>query len=235
MSSPQFARRLFNGLAGDYDRWAQRLSLFQYLRWRRFLVSRCRVGPGGRVLDVCTGAGGVAIELARRGQTVVGVDLSRGMLTSAGDALQRCQLKGPVHLVEGAAQRLPFPDGCFEAVVFTFLLRYVEAIGETLRELARVVQPGGQLLSLEFAIPRGPLLGPLWLAYTRVALPIASASVSPGWRRAGRFLGPSISRLYDRCPTDWLAAMWRSAGLGQIKTHYLSLGGAMVMEGVKGR
>ncbi|MCH8284240.1 MAG: methyltransferase domain-containing protein, partial [Chloroflexi bacterium] len=74
------------------------------------------------MLDVCTGSGGVAIELARRGQTVVGVDLSRGMLTSAGDALQRCSLKGAVHLVEGDAQRLPFPDGSFEAVIATRLV-----------------------------------------------------------------------------------------------------------------
>ena len=130
-----------------YDRYAALLSFGQDPRWRRFLVSRIDAGPGDRVLDVATGTGAVALELVRqKGCTVVGVDQSEGMLETA-----RRRVNGSVELVQASAESLPFADGEFDALTFTYLFRYVDDPAATLRELARVVRPGGTIAGLEFA------------------------------------------------------------------------------------
>jgi demethylmenaquinone methyltransferase/2-methoxy-6-polyprenyl-1,4-benzoquinol methylase len=82
---------------------------------------------------------------------------------------------------------LPFADGEFDALTFTYLLRYVDDVQATLRELARVVRPGGTIAMLEFGLPRGAWR-PLWELYVRVGLPATGAVVSPGWREVGSFL-----------------------------------------------
>ena len=231
LPTPPFVRSLFDGVAASYDAWAQTLSLFQYLRWRRRLVGLLDLSDNGRVLDVCTGTAGVALEVTRqRPATVVGLDLSPGMLSQAAQRVRDAASERRIRLVRGQAQSLPFGDATFDAVIFTFLLRYVQDPGLVLRELARVLKPGGQLLSLEFDVPRGAVLYPLWLAYTRVVLPVLTAP-HPGWRRVGAFLGPSISGLYTQYPLPRLIALWQEAGMAHVRVGKLSLGGAMVMSG----
>jgi demethylmenaquinone methyltransferase / 2-methoxy-6-polyprenyl-1,4-benzoquinol methylase len=145
------ARTLFAPLGPTYDRYAAALSFGQDPRWRRFLVSRIDAGPTENVLDVATGTGAVARELLRqKGCTVVGLDQSPEMLAEA-----RRRLPGNVELVEGTAEELPFPAASFDALTFTYLLRYVSDPAATLRELARVVRPGGTIAGLEFAVPHG--------------------------------------------------------------------------------
>src|SRR5438477_12034390 len=100
-------------------------------------------------------------------------------------------------LVRARAEQLPFPDASFDHVTFTYLLRYVDDPAATLRELARVLRPGGRLATLEFGVPTGVLF-PLWWAYTRVGLPLAGRLVSAKWREVGAFLGPSIQAVYQR-------------------------------------
>src|SRR5712691_10174999 len=113
------AKALFEPLGPTYDRYASLLSLGQDPRWRRFLVSRVEAGPGDRVLDVATGTGAVARELVRqKGCSVVGIDQSPEMLAEA-----RRSLNGSAELVEGSAENLPFADGEFDALTFTYLLR----------------------------------------------------------------------------------------------------------------
>jgi demethylmenaquinone methyltransferase/2-methoxy-6-polyprenyl-1,4-benzoquinol methylase len=211
------ARELFAPLGPTYDRYARLLSLGQDPRWRRFLVSR--IPPGARVLDVATGTGAVAVELRARGCEVVGVDQSPEMLAVA-------RARG-LDVVEGRAESLPFGDASFDALTFTYLLRYVDDPVATLRELRRIVRPGGTIASLEFAVPRG-LWRPLWELYVRVGLPAAGALISPGWREVGRFLGPSIRSFHARYD---LAGLWREAGIADVRTRRLSLGGGIVVWG----
>ena len=124
------AKALFAPLGPRYDRYASLLSYGQDPRWRRFLVARLDVGPGDRVLDVATGTGAVALELVRRkGCRVVGVDQSPEMLSEA-----RRRAGDRVELVEASAEALPFADGAFDALTFTYLLRYVEDPAATLQE-----------------------------------------------------------------------------------------------------
>ena len=220
------ARSLFAPLGPTYDRYAALLSFGQDPRWRRFLVSRIVAGPGDRVLDVATGTGAVARELIRRhGCTVVGLDQSPEMLTEA-----RRRLGGDVELVEGRAEELPFADESFDALIFTYLLRYVDDPAATLKELARVVRSGGTIASLEFAVPRG-LWRPAWELYVRVGLPAAGRVLSPGWHEVGRFLGPSIRDFYARFPLPRVLQLWGEAGIEDVRAQRLSLGGGVVIWG----
>jgi demethylmenaquinone methyltransferase/2-methoxy-6-polyprenyl-1,4-benzoquinol methylase len=220
------ARTLFAPLGPTYDRYAGLLSFGQDPRWRRFLVSRVDVGPQGTVLDVATGTGAVARELLERKHcAVVGLDQSPEMLAEA-----RRRLPQTVKLVEGSAERLPFPDASFDALTFTYLLRYVPDPAATLRELARVVRPGGTIAGLEFALPGGAWR-PLWELYVRVGLPVAGRMISPGWAQVGGFLGPSIREFYERYPEERLLEEWRAASIAGVQSRRLSLGGGIVTWG----
>jgi demethylmenaquinone methyltransferase / 2-methoxy-6-polyprenyl-1,4-benzoquinol methylase len=228
MAEAVSARALFAPLGPTYDRYARLLSLFQDPRWRRFLVARVNAAGGDTVLDVATGTGAVALELIRqKGCTVVGLDQSAEMLAEARERL------GPeVRLVEGRAERLPFADESFDGLTFTYLFRYVADPAVTLRELARVVRPGGTVAGLEFALPRG-IWRPPWELYVRVGLPIAGRIISPGWARVGDFLGPSIRDFYARWPEDRIVAAWRDAGIRDVRSQRLSLGGGIVTWGTR--
>ena len=217
------ARELFAPLGPTYDRYARLLSLGQDPRWRRFLVSRVEAGPGDRVLDVATGTGLVAAELIRqRGCTVVGLDQSPEMLAVARERLP------DVELVEASAEGLPFADDSFDALTFTYLLRYVDDPAATLRELARVVRPGGSIAGLEFGVPHG-IWRPPWELYVRAILPGAGRLLSRGWHDVGRFLGGSIRDYYRRFPEA--DDLWRAAGIEDVHVRRLSLGGGYVMWG----
>jgi demethylmenaquinone methyltransferase / 2-methoxy-6-polyprenyl-1,4-benzoquinol methylase len=220
------ARTLFAPLGPTYDRYASLLSFGQDPRWRRFLVSVTDAGPESSVLDVATGTGAVARELiSQKRCNVVGLDQSPEMLAGA-----RRRLPEQVTLVEGTADQLPFEDASFDALTFTYLLRYVVDPAATLKELARVVRPGGTVAGLEFALPRG-VWRPLWELYVRVGLPVAGRVISPGWAEVGTFLGPSIRGYYSAWPEPRLLELWRVAGIGNVRTRRLSLGGGIVTWG----
>jgi demethylmenaquinone methyltransferase/2-methoxy-6-polyprenyl-1,4-benzoquinol methylase len=220
------ARTLFAPLGPTYDRYAALLSFGQDPRWRRFLVSRIEAGPRDTVLDVATGTGAVALELLAQKQcAVVGLDQSPEMLAEA-----RRRLPSSVRLIEGRAEQLPFPDAAFDGLTFTYLLRYVQDPAAVLRELARVVRPGGTIAGLEFAVPHG-VWRPLWELYVRVGLPGAGRVLSPGWAEVGDFLGPSIRGFYERHPEESLLELWWDAGIRDVRARRLSLGGGIVTWG----
>jgi len=191
--------------------------------------------PGNLVLDVCTGTAGVAMEIAdHHDGRIVGIDVSHLMLEAGLLAIEKKSLDGRVQLVQGRAEHLPFPDETFDAVVFTYLLRYVQEPDATIRELSRVLKPGGQLLSLEFDIPEALWMRALWELNNRVVMPLMTIPVSRSWHRMGCFLGPSISDFCHRWPVDRLAAIWRENGIPLVQTRRLLLGVAVVMWGTKG-
>ena len=225
------ARELFAPLGPTYDRYARLLSFGQDPRWRSFLVSR--IPPDAhRVLDVASGTAAVAIELARADQarTVIGVDQSPEMLAAGRERVEHAALGDRIELRDARAEDLPFGDGEFDAVTFTYLLRYVDDVPATLRELVRVVRPGGTVAMLEFGLPRG-VWRPLWELYVRVGLPGAGAVVSPSWGGVGRFLGPSIRDFWHEWPEPRLLDAWRDAGLAEVGTRRLSVGGGIVVWG----
>jgi demethylmenaquinone methyltransferase / 2-methoxy-6-polyprenyl-1,4-benzoquinol methylase len=181
------------------------------------------------VLDVATGTAAVAIELARRtGCSVVGLDQSAEMLAVARERVEHAGLSDRIGLVHGTAERLPFNDAEFDAMSFTYLLRYVEDRAATMRELARVTRPGGTIAMLEFGVPPSLVWRALWELYVRVGLPVLGRLISPGWREVGRVLGPTIRALP---PPERLVDVWRDAGIEDVRVRRLSLGGGVVMWG----
>jgi demethylmenaquinone methyltransferase/2-methoxy-6-polyprenyl-1,4-benzoquinol methylase len=130
------------------------------------------------------------------------------------------------------AERLPLEPGSVDALTHTYLLRYVDDPAAVLRTLAAAVRPGGIMASLEFGVPRGAGLH-AWRLYTRVGLPLAGAVAGTGWLETGRFLGPSIEGFWDRYPLDAVLAMWAGAGMERIRARRLSIGGGIVIWGVR--
>lgn len=228
------ARGLFEGLPATYDLMARLLSFGQDPRWRRFMVSRVGVGPAARVLDVATGTGAVAMSLAERtGASVVGLDQSVPMVLEGIRRVSGSASSGRVRFVLGHGEQLPFPDEAFDAVTFTYLLRYVDDVAAAVGELARVLRPGGILASLEFHVPDRAPWRILWRAYTRLGLPGLGWLASRRWYEVGRFLGESIPRFYSSHPLPAQLEMWRAAGIPDVRSRLMSLGGAVVIWGTK--
>jgi demethylmenaquinone methyltransferase/2-methoxy-6-polyprenyl-1,4-benzoquinol methylase len=262
----RFAQRLFTPLPARYDRLAEILSMGQNGRWRRDMVSRIAAHPApaaatpaaapaaaaaeaGRppsagpapepplVLDVASGTAGVAIQLAARtGARVVGIDLTEAMLRQGQANVADAGLSRSIGLVAGKAEQLPFPDASFDALTFTYLLRYVDDPQAVLTELGRVVKPGGTMASLEFCVPPSAFWRAWWVLYTRIILPAGGLALGGrAWLRVGRFLGPNITGHYRRYPVPWTAEAWRRAGFTGVQTKIMSLGGGLVMWGQRTR
>ena len=231
----RFAQHLFAPLPQRYDQLAEILSFGQNGRWRRAMISRIAPVPGQAVLDVASGTAGVALQIAARtGASVVGVDLTEQMLRQGQRNVAGAGLSDRIRLTAGRAEQLPFADATFDALTFTYLLRYVLDPQATLSELARVVKPGGQVASLEFLVPPSRFWRSWWWLYTRTLLP-AGGLVTGGreWFEVGRFLGPNISGHYRRYPVAWTVEAWRKAGFTDVGVRVMSLGGGLVMWGTR--
>lgn len=224
------ARHLFEGIAPEYERMGAVLGFGQDSRWRRHMVEQVRPMPGSWVLDVASGTGLVARELAaRRNVRVVSLDPSEPMLRAGAAPAHAAGLDARIHPVLGRAEELPFNDEVFDAVTFTYLLRYVDDPEATLRELARVLRPGGTMACVEFHVPTDTLEHAGWWAYTRGVMPLIGAVASPAWRATGRFLGPSISGFYERFPLPEQVRWWQRAGMTGIRTRVMSAGAGIVI------
>jgi demethylmenaquinone methyltransferase / 2-methoxy-6-polyprenyl-1,4-benzoquinol methylase len=233
----RFAQQLFASLPKRYDQLAEILSMGQNGRWRRAMVDHIVPTSPGRMLDVASGTAGVALQLAARTSSdIVGVDLTRNMLARGQENVAEAEMGERIWLVAGRAEQLPFPDGAFDALTFTYLLRYVEDPQATLSEMARVVKPGGVVASLEFLLPPSHFWRFWWWLYTRLVLP-AGGWLTGGreWFRVGRFLGPNISQHYRRYPLSWTKDAWRRAGFEDVGVRVMSLGGGLVMWGTRRR
>lgn len=204
---PRAVEAMFDRLAPRYDLLNTILSGGSDARWRRRTAAAARLQAGGRALDVACGSGKLALELARRTGPhglVVGLDFSASMLRVALD-----HARGPRYL-RGDGLRLPFPDGSFDAVTVAFGLRNYADSELGLREMARVLRPGGRALVLEFVRPRAGAVGSVYRAYLKHGLPRIGGLVS-GQPQAYRYLSDTVDAY--RTPAQLLdlaaAAGWR--------------------------
>src|ERR1019366_1552641 len=179
----RFAQSLFTPLPGRYDRLAEILSMGQNARWRRTMIDKIMPADDGTVLDVASGTAGVALQVTGRSKArVVGVDLTEQMLRQGQRNVAAAAQRDRIAPTNGRGEQLPFADASFDALTFTYLLRYVADPQATLTELARVVKPGGRAASLEFLEPPSPFWRPLWWLYTRLVLPVAGLLTGgPAW------------------------------------------------------
>ena len=198
------------------------------------MVSRLPVDPDTTVLDVATGTAAVALEIARRtGSQVVGLDQSEPMLREGIRRVGRTNVGERIRFVLGSAEHLPFRDESFDGLTSAYLLRYVDDLGSTLKELARVVRPGGVLAAQEFHVPRTVLFRMPWRVYTGTVMPWLGRAVSRQWRDAFAFLSGSIPDFYRRYPLERQLDLWRAAGIEDVQARVMSLGAAVVVWGTK--
>ncbi|MGE5175202.1 MAG: bifunctional demethylmenaquinone methyltransferase/2-methoxy-6-polyprenyl-1,4-benzoquinol methylase UbiE [Hyphomicrobiales bacterium] len=186
-------RSMFASVARSYDRVNQILSFGMHHGWRRAAVRLSGAGPGDRVLDCATGTGDLALAFRRAvGETgdVVGTDFCEEMLAVAPGKAARAGL--PVRFEVADVLALPYPDGAFDVASIAFGIRNVEDPARGLREMARVVRPGGRVVVLEFGQPGGTVFGPLFRVYSRAVLPRVGGWVS-GQRSAYEYLDRTAS------------------------------------------
>jgi ubiquinone/menaquinone biosynthesis methyltransferase len=227
-SPPDDARRIFSGIGATYERAGGLLSFGQDARWRARLVSLLDAAPDDAVLDVATGTGLIARAIAERyGCEVVGLDRSADMLSVA------AARNGHIPLVRGRAECLPFPDASFDHLTFTYLLRYVDDPAAVMRELVRVVRPGGRIVALDFGVPPNQILRAMWRAYTAIGLPLIGRVISQHWASVGAFLRGSIERFNAAHPQHDVERHWRDAGLVDVRVDRMSFGAGVVVTGVR--
>jgi demethylmenaquinone methyltransferase/2-methoxy-6-polyprenyl-1,4-benzoquinol methylase len=204
---------MFDRIAPVYDGMNRVMTAGLDRRWRR-LAAGAVVRPGDRVLDACCGTGDLALEGLRCGGTVVGLDFSERML---GRARRK---SGDVEWVQGDLTALPFEDARFDAATVGFGIRNVPELETGLRELRRVVRPGGRLAVLEITRPSGPLR-PFFRLWFDGIVPLLG-KILPGGD-AYTYLPASVRRFPG--PEDLATAM-RSAGFERVE--YRRLGGGII-------
>lgn len=219
-------QRMFAEVADGYDRANRVLSLGVDVWWRKRTVAVAAVRPGERVLDVCAGTGDLSLELARRGATVVGADFCAPMLRHA--QAKAAARTAPPRFLAGDAMALPFAAATFDLVTVAFGIRNVEDPVAALREMVRVVKPGGRVVVLEFCRPRVPLLGRAWLFYFRKVLPRLGRFVNGVDNGAYQYLPDSVMTFPERAAFRELMAR---AGLRAPTQTILSGGIAAIYRG----
>ncbi len=228
-SKETYVREMFSGIASRYDLMNDVLSFRQHPRWRRLAVRLAQVHPGDHCLDVCTGTGDFALDLASAsGSTgrVIGSDFCEPMIRSGLPKLPGA--KAPLTLMVADAQSLPYPSNRFQVVTVGFGIRNVARIDQALREMTRVAVPGGRVVVLEFSRPRNRWYKSLVDFYLFQILPRIGGLFSR--REAYTYLPESMKQFVSR---EVLADTLREAGLENIQLRDLNFGTVCIHIGTK--
>jgi demethylmenaquinone methyltransferase / 2-methoxy-6-polyprenyl-1,4-benzoquinol methylase len=213
---------MFDRIAGLYDRMNSVMTAGLHHQWRRRAADLAALAPGGRALDVATGTGDLAFELATRvapGGEVVGVDFSERMLELA---RAKAAPVTPVRFQSGNALALEYPDGAFDAATVGFGARNFSDLSRGLSEMARVVRPGGRVVVLEITTPQRPPLSTFFELWFDHAIPALGRVVDS---QAYSYLPSSVRRFPG---PEELAAIMSRCGLGQIR-YILTAGGIIAL------
>ncbi len=226
---PADIESMFDRIVGRYDTMNRLMTGGMDIRWRR-AAARAAIGAGAeRVLDLATGTGDLALELARQGVVaVVGVDFAGEMLRAASEKL-RASGDRRVRLARGNAMDLPFASGTFDAVTVAFGLRNMPDYGAAVAEMARVLKPGGRVVILEMSPLQRPLLQRIFGLYFERVVPLIGGLLS-GDLDAYRYLPRSV-RAFP--PAKELAGMMRAAGLSDVRYTRFALGTVALHVGIK--
>ena len=190
----QWVLRHFNSVARQYDIMNTILSFGIHHLWKRVAVRRMGLKPGDRVLDVCGGTGDLCLLAARQvgsaGELVL-YDINRLMMEAGRQRALREPIRKTFGYVQGDAERMSFPDGCFEAAMVGFGIRNLTHMEQGFKEMFRVLKPGGTMMCLEFSKPVNPLFCWLYDQYSFYIMPVLGELIA-GSRQAYTHLPESI-------------------------------------------
>jgi demethylmenaquinone methyltransferase / 2-methoxy-6-polyprenyl-1,4-benzoquinol methylase len=222
-------RDMFDAIAPRYDLLNRLLSLGIDRRWRTFAVGQLQIPEGGWVLDVASGTGDVALEIAARTPAsvrIVGEDFTQGMLVRGREKIEKSPYRGRILLVNAPCESMPHPAAIFDGVTIAFGIRNVVDRLAGLREMCRVLKPGGRAVILEFSNPRSRLFKALYYFYFRRILPLLGGLLSK--RSAYQYLPDSVLEFPDQATFESLMA---EAGFTGLKHFDLTFGIATVYVG----
>ena len=211
---------LFNRIAGSYDRLNHLLSLNIDKKWRKKAVKR--LVPCQNLLDVAIGTADLAIEVVQQGkaQHVTGIDLSAEMMKIGAEKVAKRNMQGQIEFVEGSALALPYPDGHFDTVTCAYGVRNFSDLDQGLREMRRVLQPGGQLMILEFSYPKNKIIAWLYDIYFSKILPKIGQWMSKD-KTAYGYLNRSVKNFIWG---EAMAERLRAAGFRDVAYKTMSCG-----------
>lgn len=222
-------RQMFDDIAGRYDLLNRVLSLGIDRRWRRFAVGQLSIPKNGLVLDIATGTCDVALEVAAQTDSsvqIIGEDFTQGMLVQGQAKLQQSQHGSRIMLVNAPCEAIPHPDNCFDGITIAFGIRNVIDREAGLREMVRVLKPGGRAVILEFSHPKNQLFRKIYYLYFQKILPAIGGMLSK--RSAYEYLPDSV--LEFPAQADF-ADMMKNAGFSRVQHTDLTFGVATVYVG----
>jgi len=226
----RYVHEVFESIAPKYDRMNDIISFRRHKAWRAFAMRRMNVKPGSSVIDLCCGTCDWTIALARAGASrVVGLDFSEAMLEIGRRKVEQAGLAGRIELRHGNAMSLPYPDNAFDYATIGFGLRNVPDLRRVLREMTRVVKPGGLVVSLDVSKPTWQPFKALYDLYFRHLMPLLGKWVARRYEQY-KWLPESLADFPGR---EELAEIFREVGLADVEAHPLTGGVAALHIGVK--
>ena len=224
--------KVFHSVAGKYDLMNDLMSMGIHRLWKRFTIELSGVRPGHQVLDIAGGTGDLTMkfsDLVGPSGKVVLADINASMLQVGRSRLTDRGYAGNIEYVQADAEHLPFPDNSFHAVSIAFGLRNVTDKDQALRDMTRVLKPGGKLMVLEFSKPTNPLLSKAYDTYSFTALPLMGQLVA-GDSESYKYLAESIRMHPDQ---ETLKGMMATAGLVQCRYYNMTGGIVALHVGIK--
>lgn len=233
MPKKENIRTMFDDIAPEYDKLNHIMSLNIDRGWREKAVKEIADTDGAQeILDVACGTGDFSIAIARAaapGSHITGVDLSEGMMKIGREKVAREGLQGKVSMEQGDCEHLRFADGTFDRVSVAFGVRNFEHLEDGLREMLRVLRPGGKLVILELSVPANPVIRFFYKLYALHLLPAVGSKVS-GNRSAYRYLPASVLRFPGPAV---FTGMMKDCGFSAVRTKALTFGICRMYSGHK--
>jgi demethylmenaquinone methyltransferase/2-methoxy-6-polyprenyl-1,4-benzoquinol methylase len=231
-SKEKFVHSVFESIAPKYDLMNSILSFRRHKAWRKFTMAKMNVQPGQTAIDLCCGTCDWTISMAEQSRSgrIVGLDFSRNMLEVGREKIVRQQLNKQIELVQGNAMELPFSDHYFDYATIGFGLRNVPDLKQVLREMQRVVKPGGKVVCLELSKPVWQPFKAIYFFYFQRILPLIGKLLVKRYEQY-KWLPDSLASFPDH---QQLAEIFKSTGLEDVQAYPLSGGIAALHIGTKG-
>jgi len=225
---------MFNRIAPRYDLLNHLLSFGQDFFWRRKVAKYLNSSRNGKleILDLATGTGDLLISLFRENPKItkaVGLDISENMLAICREKINSHKLTEHISLIQADVAAIPFPENSFDVVTIAFGIRNTADTFETLKEMHRILRPGGISLILEFSLPASRILRKCYLFYLRHFVPLLGRVVS-GDNHAYRYLGKTVENFYS---ADDFCILMKEAGFLNVQANQLTAGVVCIYRGYK--